>query len=178
MFNTHPAFMKLSLFAGLAFALPKNAQCQTFLSGQEVLHGLEAVYVVVADVTEDARRDGLSQQRLQTVTELALRSAGISVQSEENIRAKRRRNPKFRQAYLYVKVNAIKDGVLYAYHVDVELKEIIKLVDDSALAYGVIWDVGGIGRVGSNNLLDVVETVRRFVERFANDYLAANPRNR
>ena len=173
MFKT---LMKLSLFAGLAFALPTNAQSQTFLTEQQVLRGLEAVYVVVEDVNEDARRDGLTTQRLQTVTELTLRSAGI-FQSRETIFAKSGQNPRFRQAYLSVNVNALRHDGLYAYSVAVELHEVIKLVDDSGLAYGTIWSGRSVGSVGRNNLPSVVEAVREFVERFANDYLAANPRN-
>ncbi len=59
-----------------------------------------------------------------------------------------------------------------------EGKEIVKLVDDSGLAYDGIWNMGFVATVGSNNLPDVVDSVRELVEQFANDYLAANPRNR
>ena len=79
---------------------------------------------------------------------------------------------------MYVIVHALRtDSGSYVYCISVELHEIIKLVDDSGLATGTIWYAGSVGTIGSNNLPDVVETVRRYVERFANDYLAANPRN-
>ena len=121
-------------------------------------------------------RDGLTTQRLRTVTELTLRSAGI-FQSREDIWAKSSQNPKFREAYLYVRVNTMEDDGLYVYCVEVELREIVKLVDGPGRARGTIWDAGSFGMIGSDNLRNLVETAKRHVERFANDYLAANPRN-
>lgn len=175
MFKIQPVFMTVSLFCGLA--LPTSAQGQ-FLAQEEVLRGLEAVFVVVGGVKEDAMQDGLSRRRLRDVTELTLRSAGVPVESAENIRAKGSRNPRFRQAYLYVNVNATKVGERYALSVSLGLNEIVKLVDDSGLTYGEIWENGLVATTTSTNLLAVVDAVRELVERFANDYLAANPRNR
>lgn len=175
MFKT---LMKLSLFAGLAFALPASAEGQ-LLSRKEVLRGLEAVYVV-EDPHEDAMRDGLSTQRLRTVTELALRSAGISVQSAENIRAKRALNPRFRQAYLYVRASTFRrdNSGPYSYHITVGLREMVKLVDGSGTAFGFLWGTSLLGTVGRDNVAKLAdESVRPLVEQFANDYLAANPRN-
>ena len=40
------------------------------------------------------------------------------------------------------------------------------------------WNDGYVGTVGRQNLSGLIETVRELVEEFANDYLAANPRNR
>ena len=179
MFKTQPVFMTVSLCCGLAFALPANAQDQTFLSQEEALRGLETVGVTVAEVTEDARQDGLSQQRLRTVTELTLRSAGISVQSVDTLTNQFLQNPRFRVAYLYVEVNTLRVGDgHYAHCVVVRMIELVKLVDDSGFTEGTIWSTGTVGMTERDKLSVIVDYVRESVEQFANDYLAANPRNR
>ena len=137
MFKTQPVLMTVSLCCGLA--LPATAQLPG-LTQQEALRGLEAVYVLLDNpIGGWPGRPVMDSERLRTVIELALRTAGILVQSEEDIQAKRMQNPKYREAYLYV---GISTGGLFPpgfYTLLVQLREVVKLIDDSGLVFGAIW---------------------------------------
>ena len=152
-----------------------SAQGQ-LVTGRDVLRGLGAVAVVVADPGPEAAQDGLSESRLQTVTELALRSAGIRIEAIETLNKSRRENPKFRTAVLWVSVDTVKGGGLYAYSMNVELHEVMQFLDGSGEASGTTWTRGSVGTVASSKVSILADDVREFVEEFANDYLAANPR--
>lgn len=45
------------------------------------------------------------------------------------------------------------------------------------IVVGSAWDTEMVGMTGRDNLRDIIGYVREHAEKFANDYLAANPRN-
>jgi hypothetical protein len=42
--------------------------------------------------------------------------------------------------------------------------------------YGTIWETDSVGSVGKNNIRQIREVVADLVDKFINDYLAANPK--
>jgi hypothetical protein len=71
-------------------------------TSRKTLAGLNGVFVAVTQVSEDARRSGLSETQLQTDVELKLRQAGIPVLTEGDAS----RTPGV--PYLYVTVNTLQ----------------------------------------------------------------------
>ena len=79
---------------------------------------------------------------------------------------------------MYIVVNSVEgpDSV-FAYNVDVQLQEgVCVLRSAPGLVYGATtWASGGVGRVGEAKFEETVRSsVRDFVDKFANDYLAQN----
>jgi hypothetical protein len=93
-----------------AFAYMKQGE-------EEVLQGLEAVYVKVERLKAEMEQDGLFASTLQTDVELKLRLAGIKVLSEEQWLE----NPD--SPYLYLCVDAFKYSEGYVYRIQVSLRE-------------------------------------------------------
>ena len=107
MSQIRPVFMTVSLCCGLA--LPASAQGQ-LASEKDALRGLEAVFVLTDNpIGGSPGRPVVEDASLQTVIELTLRTAGILVQSQEEIQAKRRQNRRYREAYLYVGIDTEND---------------------------------------------------------------------
>ena len=74
---------------------------------------------------------------------------------------------------LYVVVATFKSNALYAYCIRVQLRQRVSLSRGN-LSH-LYWERTKTGMVGTNNLRDVTDSVLDFVDRFSNDYLAANP---
>ena len=132
----------------------------------ESLRGLQAVSVVIEDLGPDAESLGLTKSRLHSQVELRLRRSGITV-LEDAI------------PFLYININLKKVPTgLYAVATEVSLKQQVYLVRDSSIEItGVTWKVGSVGTVGEDRFAkSILNHVTRYVDEFANDYLAANPR--
>ncbi len=132
----------------------------------ESLRGLRAISVVIEDLGPDEESLGLTKSRLQTRVELRLRRSGITV-LEDAI------------PFLYININVKKVPTgLYAVATEVSLKQQVYLVRDSSIEIsGVTWNVASVGTVGENRLArSILDHVGKYVDEFANDYLAANPR--
>jgi hypothetical protein len=141
---------------------------------RESLRGLTGVYVLVESLSEEAERDGLSRNQLQTEVELRLKQAGINVQSEEEAI----NSPG--TPYLYVSVSEYKgrDIPVYAFCVDLQLNQGVQLERNLATRLRVsTWAVPGhVGMVGVGKLRTVRKTVADQVDKFISNYLAVNPK--
>ncbi len=161
--------MFLGLFASVVSAGNTESERAT-------LRGLEGVDVVVEDIRNDAERDGLTKDAVQTDVELRLRQAGIRVLTREE----RLNTPG--QPWLYVKVFTVtRSGGLCAYNsIDVEFWQSVRLDRDSSLFWGADqkkWSTPRIvGTAEGGNLRDVRETLRDKVDQFINAYLSVNPK--
>ena len=138
------------------------------------LAGLTGVGVVVEPMDPAAEKDGLAQSTLQTDVELKLRQEKIRVlTSGERLTAPG--NP-----YLYLRVGTMKDDELgvYAYDIDLELTQVVRLTRNPAItSLATTWSAPGkIGTVGIRKLFQLRERVRDIVDQFLNAYLAANPK--
>ena len=176
------ALTKGSAGTGVGGRAAANTQTPQILSvtGAESLHGLRGVQVLVEDLKPDARVAGLSKSKLQTQVELRLRRAGVPVLSEEES-FKDARSP-----YLYINVATIADSNFstYGYIVVLQLNQTVSLLIDAqgknieVRAVATTWTAQG--RYGSLRRSQLEATVRRaldqMVDKFANDYLASNPK--
>src|SRR5207249_6328300 len=141
-------------------------------STRKTLAGLTGLYVSVEHIPDEMQRDGLDTTQIQTDVELKLRQAGITVLTRQEWLSTAA------APFLYVNVQAIKNSNLYAFSVDVQLRQRVTLVHDPAvLILATTWSATGvIGTVGSKKLSSLRETVRDLTDQFINAYLAANPK--
>jgi hypothetical protein len=133
----------------------------------EVLVGLRACYVLVENIDADGEAIGLRASTLSNAVELILRRNGLRVVSQEEAR-KLPGGP-----YLYVNVQVMKN----AYRYDLELKETSQLhrkINFAALGSST-WSWGGMGFHGGDADY-IVNSMKTLAEKFANDFLKANPR--
>lgn len=171
-------FSILVLASTLILPCPSTAQIE---SSWENLRGLTGISIIVLGVTEEAERDGVDTARVRTVVELVLRSAGIQVFTEEERLQEREAPPRFRIARLGFQAGflyAEASGATVVFCVEVGLLEELLTVGQQAVV-GLIWTSGAYGTVGRDNLRKTItDAFKEDAEKFANDYLRANPRNR
>ena len=170
--------LAVSLFV---LAQPSVAQAQ---SDPGPLTRLKAVRVHVAEYS-DATIVGLSSESLSTAVELRLRQSGITVDEEG--------------AALFVFVSVLDRQVAgaYAYEAEIRLlegvyalrnmradldpypasrREFVERVEEN-IHTGATWRSSVLGLAVSNTARTRIrDSVLELVDRFANDYLAANPR--
>jgi hypothetical protein len=139
---------------------------------QRALVGVPISSVVVEffERAEDAAAIGLTRERLRTVAELELRRGAIEVSSAEN-----QLGP-----YLYVNVQLIlipltPPGAVY--QLELEVHEPITVPPPRRLVVATVWSSGMMGASPQAKAsADIEDAIRRLVEGFENDFLAANPR--
>lgn len=143
------------------------------------LKTLPGVRVTVERFRSAAEEAGFDKQVFQTDVELKLRMAGVRVLETKGT-----------LPLLYVNVNVLhrKAGEMEAFHITVELiqEAIIRSqlcsgregLSEDALANSTMdattWSIGA---TGFGAVADVRNTVKDLVDKFANDWLAVNPRN-
>jgi hypothetical protein len=158
---------------------------------QKVLVGLKGIEVVIEEISPEAERLGLTRNQIQVDVELRLRKAGVRVLTKEEILE----TPGMPWLYVNLTIMFDKDFPIAAFSQQVELKEYVTLdrpgtmpsaAEDIAKKYGigipgfrtrgVIWDKSSTGTVGNKMIRALRETVDDEVDKFINDYLAANPK--
>ena len=140
---------------------------------RESLRGIPGLRVVVEDISPDASAGGLSEDAIRTAVERTLRSKGIRILTNtERIRSGS-------TPYLYINVNTLKEELgLYAYAVNVDLKQIIGLLSiKGKQAWGATWSASVVGMVREESLSQVItDGVEPLVQDFADDFLSVNTR--
>jgi hypothetical protein len=142
---------------------------------KETLRGIQGVTVLVESIRPEIERDGLTQSQIIVDVELRLRRAGVRVLTrEEGLQVKG-------EPLLYVNLNVIKAGFgneMYIYSVSLQLDQDVWLAraDQPVKARGRTWETGSVGVVGSRRLQSVREEVSDMIDKFLNDFLAANPK--
>ncbi len=156
----------------------------------DVLAGLGSVNVIVENLSQDARDAGLSEEGLKTAVELRLRQSGIRVLEDSD-------------PWLYVQLTVASNEVGtrfvgYGYGLNVKLHEtgffqrhVLEAatktdVDTTTVgeffedlfSYSITtWQRNGLGHTGRDGYRALIRNdILEFVDEFANDYLAANPR--
>ncbi len=127
----------------------------------EVLEGINALDVLIESLNEEALELGLTENRLQTVTELRLRKEGIKITGPQD-------------PTLYVNVNVVGK----AYHISLEIKELLDLIriKNSCLVV-VTYNKGFTGTHG-NKPEFIVSSLSILLDIFLNDYYKANPKKK
>lgn len=146
----------------------------------ETLKNLGQIDVVVFLYAAPEDVAGLSKEEMQTDVELRLREAGIKEHLVLNpiadLFTKRTRSPG--EPFLWVEVEFAKPvNGLVAWLVRVELKQNVILErDPQTKIVAVTWGAQDLGTVGKDNLRQIRDVVKDYVDKFCNDYLAANPK--
>ena len=145
-------------------------------SDAEILHNVKSICVLIEEISPEAQKDGLSKQAIQTDVELRLRQAGIKViPFDEGAKSSVEGG-----STLYVVVNCLKmrDLPVYAYSIDVELEDVVKLTREphTTVFSAITWDRGSVGSVGALHIDSIRCTVKDMTDAFLNDYLKANPK--
>jgi hypothetical protein len=143
---------------------------------QQSLTEIKALYVFVQGLTEDAEKAGLTKEKIQSYIEERLKQEGIRIVSEEEgarLAGK---------VVFYVNINAHKRTrtPAYVYHVDLGiLQEVSLLRAPEIRTMGITWNKGRLGHCPSTALVNSVqETVGFLMDRFSEDYRAANPKEK
>jgi len=142
------------------------------------LRGLGGASVIVEDMSEDAERDGLTRDVIQTDVELRLRKSGIPVLRGEEAE----KMPNWPS--LHVNVFTLKNEKLgfYAYHLSAQLREWVFLArgrgpGENRVNRATTWYAQAfIGTVAATDLRGIRENIADMVDNFINAYLAANPK--
>ena len=138
---------------------------------QLALVGLKGVSVLVDDMNPEAERLGLTKAQIQTDVESRLRKAGIRVLTEKESAEMPGMH------YLIVRVNTyIRSGSAFcSFSIRVLVRETVT-IETGFSTVGTIWNTEGIGSVETDNIRKIRDSVDGMVDRFINDYLAANPK--
>ncbi len=137
---------------------------------RDTLRGLNGVHVVVEELRPEAVKDGLSKDAIEERVVQRLWDAGIRVLMEDQwtIAAG--------APYLYLNVNAVKSRDLYVYAVDLQLNQTVKLERLPTVAVAATtWATGcRVGAVSADSVGVLAQVAAQSVDRFIEDYRAAN----
>jgi hypothetical protein len=159
-----PAVALILFCCALAQAMESDKQSYPSLAG------IKGVGLVVEDLAQDAEQEGFTTQLIRADAEQKLRAAGIRVLSDEAL-AKTPGMP-----YLYVNIFTFRDAELYAYHITLELKQMVSLVRNSGIKLSAgTWRVSCGGTVGAKKLGELRSFVLDDITRFISAYKSVNP---
>jgi hypothetical protein len=162
------------LAAGLLFYVLWSFPAYTGNTAQQgvsSLAGLNGVGVVIEDIDPAIEREGFTAGQIQKDVEEKLRAAGIKILSEAELT----KSPGM--PYLYVNIFTFRDEDIYAYHITLELKQMVSLVRKPAVKQSVAtWKISGGGTVGALKLATIRTAVGEYINAFIKAYFAANPK--
>jgi hypothetical protein len=153
----------------LSFLFCSTLASEDSVSARKALKGLTGVRVVVEYFDpNDAEKDGLSKDKVQTDVELRLRTAGIKVLTEE----KSLESPGI--PLLRVKIINFKHNTYSLY----SLSLIISLAqrDPQGSVIDNTWTTQYGGLVGATDISQVLDKIKDSVDIFINAWLSVNPK--
>ncbi len=137
----------------------------------DTLRDLSGVYFIVEDLGADVEADGLTTAQIRQGVELKLRHAGIYLMTETEWG----RTPG--KPFLYIRVNTVKDGARYAYHLQVKLFQRVRLERYQAIPPVQVptWSAREeIGVIDAEKIQEVRKYLAGSMEEFIKAYLALN----
>jgi hypothetical protein len=150
--------------------------CAAVLAGESdkqaraSLAGIRGIGVVVEDLAPDAVQEGFTAQLVQADVEQKLRAAGIKVLNEEEL-VKASGMP-----YLYINIFTFKDDELYAYHITLELRQMVSLARKPGIKLSAsTWKARAGGTVGIRKVVELRAFVKDAADQFIGVWKAANP---
>lgn len=156
----------IKVLTALSFmvALSSVGYSQTgFVDGKDVLISIKGINVVVNNADANTNEIGLTKQRIQADVELRARKAGLLV-GEQVV------------GVLEVDLKVIKtESGLFAYSINVNFREVVELSTRNVAAIASIWSHDMMGVAGRSKTSVIGENIGYAVDRFINDWLAANP---
>lgn len=130
-------------------------------SGLEVPPGTK-VYVLVEDVSEDAKKSGLTKELIESKVELQLRRNGIAVGTREDGFES--------DLYLYVVVGVTTNA--FAVNIDFMRKVYYHVGDNIHSVRGSTYSKSGSGIYGNSQYM--IQMLIDFIDLFSNDFLKSN----
>jgi hypothetical protein len=153
------------IFSSLSSGMAKESDKQSRTS----LVAIKGVGVIVEDLAPDAEQEGFSTQLIQADVEQKLRAAGIKVLTDAEL-ANVPGMP-----YLCVNIFTFRDAEQYAFHITLELKQMVSLVRKPGVKQSLAtWKISGGGTVGAMKLSELRSFVKEYVDRFISAWKAAN----
>jgi len=138
---------------------------------KEALVGLKGVKVTIEQMNPQAERLGLTRDQIKTDVELRLRKAGIRVLTNGEWLKVSRKTALYVNLYTFFH----HDLPIVAFSIDVRLMELVTLAMGFRTV-GSVWSIGGVGCSGIDHIAKLQENLGDAVDKFINDYLAANPK--
>jgi len=141
------------VFALLALPLA-DAKADEFLEFQ-LANECRPVYLLVEELSKDAEKTGLTEERIETAAESKLRIAGLY-------------DPEIIEPYVYVRVSVYGRG----FNIRVSFKRWVL----NSNGIGGVSDTWETSWTGTHNgrADDLLETVRESIDQFTNAYFWAN----
>jgi hypothetical protein len=154
-------FLVLFLTANIALAQHSSLKNLNYLST-----------VLVESFPKALKNTSLSKRQIKNDIELKLRQNGIKISKDSTA------------SILYLNINAgtikYKDGTIdvYYYGINLTLEQATLLSRDLLIKnLSTTWHTGGIGFANPSNVRqDIRDFIDGMLNRFLNDYLAANPK--
>lgn len=164
---------KCWVFAGL-LSMCSVAICatSTLTNKQLALQGIDALRVHVL-LTENTIKAGLSKSQVQTDVELKLRRNGIRILSKQEY------GPELTVNITSVPVQLAGPGYLLgiASFIEISLDDYVQVLRNKCLGLGTIWKTGTIISAKREEFpQEARRDISDGVDKFLNDYLAANPK--
>jgi hypothetical protein len=157
------------VLVGAAFAAsgPK-----TLKGNFSTMAGLKGVGISIEKIDLKAALSGLTEKKIRETVEGVLRTAGIPILSESHMQ----KNPD--SPYIFVTVNTYNDSraVLYAFHVQVEFRQNVRLERNSEGPFmATTWESGDIvGLLGEDQISTATDAIGKCATEFTIAYLKGN----
>jgi hypothetical protein len=152
-----------------AVAAPAEGQGD-FEGSRRTLEGLDGVHVWVEEFEPEARRAGFDKDMFKAAVEMKLRSSGIEVLTEDEVRGV----PGVPVVYLVVQPIHATPGEIAPYSIEIQLHQLVYLGrDPTTRTLAATW---GTAAIGEGNLPYVQAGVMYKVGQFVSAWRSVNPR--
>jgi hypothetical protein len=157
------------VLVGTAFAATER---KTPKANYSTMTGLKGVGISVEKIDLKAALGGLNEKKIRERVEGILKTAGIPVLSESHMQ----KNPD--APYIYVTVNTYYNdrAVLYAFHVQVSLRQNVHLDRNASGPFlATTWQSGNIvGLLGEDKISTAADAIAKCATEFTIAYLKGN----
>lgn len=137
--------------------IPTNPTDNALVSSHEefmLWNDCDPVFLIVEDLSYEARQIGLTEDRIQTAVESRLRSARIYSESADS--------------NVYVNVNTSGSAVSFSF----EFRPLV--IRAGFMGHAQTWKIASVGTFSSNAGYLIIQTVSEYADKFINEYLRVN----
>ena len=135
------------------------------------LKGINSLYVTIENLHPDAAEIGLNSSMLRKDIEDKFKAAGITIPF-----ALVGNEDPYLNMVITVHYDKAKDFVYYALHISL-LQPVILTKTSNLSCYGRTWFVSSAGGASKKESVQVIRAdIEKQIDRFLNDYRAANPK--
>jgi hypothetical protein len=158
------------LFAGLCAGVLVSGVKAGDKAQKSSLTGLRGVHVVLERIDPQLNTAILETRSVERDIEVTLAAAGINVLDKDEML----QTPGM--PYLYINLNTAKSGIVYAYHIQIELKQGAYLErDPNIFVTATTWSGNGLtGMVAMSEVDTMRNRLDDSVAEFIRAYLSAN----